>query len=47
MYRIDNFINNDDIKILETMGPFTVVEYQRDLSVSPRRHECAQASGYL
>lgn len=36
MYQISNFTNNDDIKILNTLGPFTVVEYQRDLSVSPQ-----------
>ncbi|WP_461809711.1 AIM24 family protein [Faecalimonas sp.] len=35
MYKISNFTNNDDVKILNTLGPFTVVEYQRDLSVSP------------
>lgn len=35
MYQISNFINNDDIKILGSLGPFTVVEYQRDLSVHP------------
>jgi uncharacterized protein (AIM24 family) len=34
MFHIENFFNNDDIKILDTKGPFTVVEYQRDLSVS-------------
>ena len=36
MYQISNFTDNDDIKILNTLGPFTVVEYQRDLSVSPQ-----------
>ena len=35
MYQINNFTNNDDIKILDSLGAFTVVEYQRDLSVSP------------
>ncbi len=35
MYRINNFTNNNDIKILDSRGAFTVVEYQRDLSVSP------------
>ena len=33
MYRISNFTNNDDIKVLNSLGPFTVIEYQRDLSV--------------
>ena len=35
MYQINNFTNNDDIKVLERMGAFSVIEYQRDLSVSP------------
>ncbi len=35
MYRISNFTNNDDIRILSSLGPFTVIEYQRDLSVTP------------
>lgn len=35
MYRIHNFTDNDDVKIIDSLGPFTVVEYQRDLSVSP------------
>lgn len=39
MYKINNFQGNDDIKTLETMGPFSVIEYQRDLSVSPASAE--------
>ena len=35
MFEISNFQNNDDVKTLASMGPFTVVEYQRDLSVLP------------
>ena len=35
MYQINNFTNNDDIRTLDTMGAFTVVEYLRDLSVMP------------
>lgn len=35
MYTINNFTNNDDIKTLASKGAFTVIEYQRDLSVSP------------
>ena len=35
MYTISNFINNDDIKRLDSMGAFQVIEYQRDLSVMP------------
>lgn len=35
MYQISNFTDNDDVKILSQLGPFQVVEYQRDLSVYP------------
>ncbi len=35
MYTIRNFADNDDIKTLMEMGPFKVIEYQRDLSVMP------------
>lgn len=35
MYTIRNFEDNDDIKTLMEMGPFKVIEYQRDLSVMP------------
>ena len=29
------FTDNDDVRIIDSLGPFTVVEYQRDLSVTP------------
>lgn len=35
MYNINNFTGNDDIRILNQLGPFTVIEYVRDLSVMP------------
>ena len=35
MYKIKNFTDNDDIKIINELGPFRVLEYQRDLSVTP------------
>lgn len=35
MYQISNFTDNDDISTLASLGAFTVVEYERDLSVSP------------
>ena len=41
MYRISNFTNNDDIRILSSLGPFTVIENQRDLSVTPRDAQTA------
>ena len=34
MFHISNFTNNDDINVLDSMGPFTVIEYARDLSVA-------------
>lgn len=36
MYKISNFYNNDDVKQLNQKGAFTVIEYQRDLSVTPQ-----------
>ena len=35
MYQISNFMDSDDVKTIDSLGPFTVVEYQRDLSVTP------------
>ena len=34
MFTVNNFFDNDDIEILDQMGPFRVLEYCRDLSVS-------------
>lgn len=35
--KIRNFIgDNDNIKVLDEKGPFTVIEFERDLSVTPR-----------
>lgn len=41
MYRISNFADNDDITTLASMGAFTVLEYQRDLSVMPHDAQTA------
>ena len=35
MYQVSNFMDNDDVKTLSQLGPFSVIEYQRDLSVTP------------
>lgn len=35
MYKISNFVGNDDVKELDRKGPFRVIEYERDLSVTP------------
>lgn len=34
-YILKNFLDNDDIKVIDEKGPFKVIEYQRDLSVTP------------
>ncbi len=47
MYQISNFTDNDDVKILSEMGPFQVVEYQRDLSVSPSSSVTAYYSAQM
>ncbi len=36
MYQIRNYTDNDDIRTLQEMGPFRVIEYTRDLSVAPQ-----------
>ena len=41
MYKISNFTDNDDIRTLASLGAFTVVEYERDLSVSPASAQAA------
>ena len=35
MYRVKNFFDNDDVKVIDSKGAFSVVEYQKDLSVMP------------
>lgn len=41
MFQISNFTDNDDIRVLSSLGPFTVIEYLRDLSVMPGNAETA------
>ena len=36
MYKIKNFTDNDDMKVIDSLGAFSVIEYQRDLSVTPQ-----------
>ncbi|MDY5956219.1 MAG: AIM24 family protein, partial [Frisingicoccus sp.] len=35
MYQVRNFMENDDVKVIDSLGAFSVIEYQRDLSVMP------------
>lgn len=41
MFQIKNFTDNNDVRVLETRGAFMVVEYLRDLSVSPSSAQTA------
>lgn len=43
MFKIKNFEDNDDVKVIRELGAFKVVEYQRDLSVD---QVTAQAAYY-
>lgn len=35
MYTIHNLVNNDDVVILEKKGAYSVIEYKKDLSITP------------
>ena len=35
MYKVKNFMENDDVRVIDSMGAFSVIEYQKDLSVTP------------
>lgn len=41
MFEIKNFTDNDDVKVIRALGPFQVIEYQRDLSVLPHNAQAA------
>ena len=43
MFQIANLTSNQNVKVVQQMGPFTLIEHQRDLSVRP---ESAMASYY-
>ncbi len=43
MFKVNNFEDNNDVKIVEALGAFKVVEYQKDLSVN---HLTAQTAYY-
>ena len=38
MFYINNLTNNDDVRTIASLGAFSVIEYQRDLSVMPGTH---------
>ena len=41
MFYINNLTNNDDIRTVASLGAFSVIEYQRDLSVMPGNAQLA------
>ena len=47
MYKIKNFLDNDDVKLIAQKGAFSVVEYQRDLSVTPLTAQTAYFSNIM
>lgn len=47
MYKITNFTNNDDVRILKELGPFKVIEYVKDLSVTPQTAQICYFSNLM
>lgn len=47
MYKISNFTNNNDIRIIGELGAFKVIEYVRDLSVTPATAEISYFSNLM
>lgn len=47
MYKISNFTDNNDVKVIEELGPFKVIEYQRDLSVTPMTAQVSYFSNLM
>lgn len=47
MFKVNNFMDNDDVKTIESLNGFKVIEYQRDLSVTPMTAEIAYYSNQM
>lgn len=47
MYQIKNFMDNDDVKVIDSLGAFSVIEYQKDLSVMPENAMVAYYSSQM
>ena len=47
MYQIKNFMENDDVKVVDFLGAFSVIEYQKDLSVMPQNAMTAYFSSQM
>ena len=46
-FTIKNFWDNDDVKVISQEKGFTVIEYQKDLSVTPDSAQMAYFSGLM
>lgn len=47
MYRISNFTDNSDVRTINELGPFKVIEYVRDLSVTPSTAQVSYFSNLM
>ena len=47
MFKVSNYTDNDDIKVLESNGAFTVIEYLKDLSVTPATAQVSYFSNLM
>lgn len=47
MYRISNFTDNNDVRMINELGPFKVIEYVRDLSVTPSTAQVSYFSNLM
>ena len=47
MFQISNFTQNDDVQIIDALGAFQVIEWKRDLSVTPESAATAYFSSEM
>ena len=47
MYRISNFTDNNDVRTINELGPLKVIEYVRDLSVTPSTAQVSYFSNLM
>lgn len=47
MFQISNFTENDDVQVLDALGAFQVIEWKRDLSVTPESSATAYFSSEM
>lgn len=47
MYKISNFSDNNDIRTISELGPFKVIEYLQDLSVTPETAQICYFSNLM